>query len=323
MTHDALSDLVRAGCKSALSAEANLARVRMAARRLGCEPAGLYADPAAVVAWVEGGRLPDGRADRRWAMKSEASQKNVYSSLLKVASCVGGVLLDVPDEARRLFSERMTALAAGFEKARLENALTEREAVAMLPWTALREAYASRRGALASASDRLLLDLYLMCPDENPPKRLDYGALQLVPEGGEAPETGNCLFSCLPDGCTLLLRDYKTAASYGAFEQRLPDALAAEVLAFVRAAGPDRRYLFEAEGGGPVSDNTLGRRLSTAVRRLSGVPMGASNLRKAYVSHLLNTRDISQARLHETARLMMHSPVVQQDYRRVIGGDGS
>ena len=40
--------------------------------------------------------------------------------------------------------------------------------------------------------------------------------------------------------CTLLLRDYKTAASYGAFEQRLPDALAAEVLAFVRAAGPDR-----------------------------------------------------------------------------------
>jgi hypothetical protein len=61
----------------------------------------------------------------------------------------------------------------------------------------------------------------------------------------------------------------------------------------------------------------MGRRLEATLRRLTGVPVGASNLRKAYLSHLLNTPDVSQRRLRDAARLMMHGTDVQMGYRRV------
>jgi hypothetical protein len=148
------------------------------------------------------------------------------------------------------------------------------------------------------------------------------------------------------DFAELHLRDYKTARHYREFVQVLPPSLAtrvvrnldaeaeAEIEAEMRARGeelgPDRpssaqvrarwrAYLFQARHGapGPVADNTFGRQVSTAFRRLTGVPIGASNLRKSFITHLLAQPDVSQARLAEVARRMLHSEEMQRGYRRV------
>jgi hypothetical protein len=120
----------------------------------------------------------------------------------------------------------------------------------------------------------------------------------------------------------LHLRSYKTAKHYDEFVQELPPALAEAVAANVEAeaaGGAWRKYLFQSKTGRarPLTDNTFGRRVTAAFQRLTGVPIGASNLRKAFVSHLLNTPDLSQEQLGLVARRMMHSENTQRDYRRV------
>lgn len=119
----------------------------------------------------------------------------------------------------------------------------------------------------------------------------------------------------------LTLRDYKTAKHHGTFVQTLPPPLLAAARAAL-APHPAQRFLFQTPDGRPVPDNTMGRRLSAAMKRLTGVPVGASNLRKAYLSHLLDTPGLSRGRLAEAARLMMHAEGAQQfGYRRVDLGD--
>ena len=356
LTARRLAALLDADCPSPRSAAANLGRLRLLGRAMGAPrheidhtPADLlpllFLRPEPLAAWIDRGVPPAGAPPlgyERHALKSDASKKNMYSSLLTAASLPAIEHL-VPPATRAAYSARLCALADSHEAAAADSLLTDREARSILPWGALVAAHARGRADLPPA-DRLLADLYLLCPDANPPKRLDYGAVLLLgggaaPDGyDQAPQQGvagggtplryehassqGVGGGSMPPRNTLdlatgalTLRDYKTAKHHGAFLQTLPPPL----LAAVRAAiAPGQRYLFQGPDGRPVPDNTMGRRLAAAMRRLTGVPVGASNLRKAYLSHLLDTPGLSRARLAEAARLMMHREGAQQfGYRRV------
>lgn len=357
-----VSSALAAECPSPRSASAYLSRLRQVVRALGrfsyadeveaADALLVFERPAEAAAWIERGVLrepgilfglagPREVRDPRHGMKSDASKRGYFSTLLKVLSlrpvaaelarrsavrgANGGVSAEAIEAARALFAERLGALTDSWRAAADSSEVSERESRSILPWSELVSAHAAKRGELG-AEDRLVADLYLLCPDENPPKRLDYGEVRLLrgdktcagAEGAEGRSDGNTLRLC--DG-VLTLREYKTSCHYGVFVQRLPERLLAEVRAFVAdcaGRGAERRYLLEAGGGGPLSPSALGARVSAVMRRLSGVAVGASNLRKAYLTQLMNTPNLSLRRQKEAARLMMHGfGAQQQGYRRV------
>jgi hypothetical protein len=278
--------------------------------------------------------LPSGLPDPEYAMNGDGTRLSMYVTLVMMCNpgkCCAAVAGAVPEAARAFFVARMVALSSSEEARRRENQLSDRERGSILPWDAIQERYRRRRGLLAPR-DRLVADLYLMCPQENPPKRVDYGAVRLVwssggPESCEPPAEGDYLVLSPSSGRGFLrLRSYKTHSTYGDFEQELPRELAAEVLrglpaepvcwrAYLLQGGADAKYA--SPGGIPMSESALKTRVTAAMISLTRVAIGVSNLRKSFVSHLLNVPDMSEARLHEIARLMMHSLDMQRGYRRV------
>jgi hypothetical protein len=307
----------------------------------------------AVAAWIEDGTLPSGGKDPYYRLNSAASRKNMYSTLVMLSDaskCCGAFAATVPGDARDAFRARLKELADEVASGVRRNQLSEREAKTILPWECIAEKYAAGRDDLAEADDRLLVDFWLMDPMEFPPKRLDVGACRVVrsvsrtlgrpPVPKEAAEPGWARQDFLlvreagrgpsptPAFSELHLRSYKTSKTYSEFVQVLPQALTDAIVANLNAEsrgsarGPARLwrpYLFQTRKGtpGPMTENALGQQLRTAMGRLTGVPIGASNLRKAFISHLLNVPDLSRERLAEVARRMMHSEDTQRDYRRV------
>jgi hypothetical protein len=307
----------------------------------------------AVAAWIEDGTLPSGGKDPYYRLNSAASRKNMYSTLVMLSDaskCCGAFAATVPGDARDAFRARLKELADEVASGVRRNQLSEREAKTILPWECIAEKYAAGRDDLAEADDRLLVDFWLMDPMEFPPKRLDVGACRVVRSVSrtlgrphvpkEAAEPGWARQDFLlvreagrgpsptPAFSELHLRSYKTSKTYSEFVQVLPQALTDAIVANLNAEsrgsarGPARLwrpYLFQTRKGtpGPMTENALGQQLRTAMGRLTGVPIGASNLRKAFISHLLNVPDLSRERLAEVARRMMHSEDTQRDYRRV------
>jgi hypothetical protein len=195
----------------------------------------------------------------------------------------------------------------------------ERELARLADWGSIQRDYASRRDALP-ARERLLADLFLMHP-LNPPKRLDYGRVRLFrgspPSPSAAARYPNYAVVRGAERVTLVLREYKTSAAFGRFEQELPAPLARAVWESLR--GDDREWLLQAPEGGPLGDNRLGKMLSRAMRRLTGMAVGASNLRKSFVTQL-RAGGASEAEMQRAADLMLHSTAMQRTYeRRNIG----
>jgi hypothetical protein len=260
--------------------------------------------------------------------------------LNKSAKACAAFAAGVPDAARDFFRARLKALSEEVRTAVRKNELTDRESRSILPWETVMAKYKENRDTLKD-EDRLIVDFWLVDPMEFPPKRLDVGNCLIVSGAAGAsavPATQDYLLVKRRQGFSELhLRNYKTSKHYGEFVQALPPALTAAIIADLdadaelrrpeakakqakaKARAPWRRHLFQSRQGrgGPVADNTFGRQVATAFERLTGVPIGASNLRKSFVSFLLNIPDISQERLGIIAHKMQHSEDIQRLYRRV------
>lgn len=298
-----------------------------------------------VAAWIDEGRLPNGRRDPDYEVRAVSSRKNFYSTLVMVADpakACAAFATGVPDAARDFFRARLKALSEEVRTAVRKNELTDRESRSILPWETVMAKYKENRDNLKD-EDRLIVDFWLVDPMEFPPKRLDVGNCLIVSGAAGAravPATQDYLLVRRRQGFSELhLRNYKTSKHYGEFVQALPPALTAAIIADLdadaelrqpeakakqanakaKARAPWRRHLFQSRQGrgGPVADNTFGRQVATAFERLTGVPIGASNLRKSFVSFLLNIPDISQERLGIIAHKMQHSEDIQRLYRRV------
>ena len=339
------ADRLRAAQRGNASAKANIGRVRVLLDRLYGAPdqadvLRLYQPGAGggldAENWIERGELPGGGADPRYDVKAASSRKNFYTTLVMLADpdkACAEMARRVPEETRRRYRERLNQLAEEVRAKDRRNELSDREKRSILPWGTIMRLYAEKADEL-KPDDRLIVDFWLVDPMQFPPKRLDFGDCAIVQGSKPPPAAGNYL-RVRPGGAApsaeLHLRDYKTARHYSEFVQELPPALARRVVdnldadAAERGAAPKaaraswRKYLFQSRHGapGPVADNTFGRQVSSAFRRLTGVAIGASNLRKSFITHLLTRSDKSQAELGEIARRMLHSEEMQRLYRRV------
>jgi hypothetical protein len=129
----------------------------------------------------------------------------------------------------------------------------------------------------------------------------------------------------------LHIRQYKTQKAYGEHVRKLPKRLVDAILKNLDAGGkPWRKWLFQSRNGAPrpLLDNTFSQQIDTAFQRLTGVPIGASNLRKSFISWL-KTSEMSVEELEDIALKMMHSLDQQAKYKRIdikrtldmLGGD--
>lgn len=312
------------------TARSNASRLGLMAGRLGFEDdvLRLFTEGGGAVAeaWVERGELPGGGRDPEHRGYSDASRKNMYSTLSMLANpakCCAELAAAVPEAARARFRARLEE-ATGAVRGRVKkNLLSEREMRSILPWGTIMERYAKRRSELQDPQDRLIVDWWLACPMEFPPKRRDFGRVRVMrapPRLG--PEAGDRLVLPARGPGRLRLSGFKTDNGQG-FETDLPaplDRIVREDLDQDAGRGRWRRYLFHARKGDrsrPLNDAAFGLQVATAFERLTGVPVGISNLRKSFVTHLLSLPDKSDEELEEVAARMMHSRATQMGYRRV------
>jgi hypothetical protein len=316
------------------SARTNLARASLMMRRIGIDDAReLFRRHADVVAWVDGGLLPGGREDPEYSFRSTATRKNQYSTLVMLATrgkCAEELARQVDSADAAVFARRLAELSDTVREESERSQLSARESGAILPWPEIERAYESRRPEIGADSEvGLLLDWLLADPRGFPPKRLDFGAVLLVrtrdrgdAAAARAPVSRDFLaiHPSLPTS-ELHLRSYKTHVHYGEFVQTVPPAVTAAVVRFMSARGW-RRWLFCTSDGRTLSPGALGHRISSAMRQLTGVPIGASNLRKSFVTSALTDPRISAGELRTLAEKMMHSTAVQARYRRIGLGVG-
>lgn len=317
-----LGALLFPGCRTleqveeAVRAEENATarNIWTCARRLmeeiGCDDVlDLYRRHREVVAWIESDDAPP----------AAASKMTFYSALSALANPdkMRAVAAHVPACARKRYLCRASALGRVVREEQSKNKLDRRERASILPWPDIVSAYRRHRGRL-NESQQVIAALYLAGGD-NPagaPRRLDYNAIRVF-EGaaprGVSPDL-NYIIVRSPTDVSLVLQEFKTRKYYGTYKARLPAAVSRVIHDSLRRRPRD--WLIHDSGGAPLTPSSFGRRVAGTLRRLTGRPIGASNLRKSFITWLYSRSDVPRHRLEEYANAMNHSPAEQRTYRR-------
>jgi integrase len=296
-------------------ADATTRNTYVAIRRLAIETGSeddvgkLYRDWKGVVAWVNGKDSPP----------SPASKLCYYSALSAAARLVPAVSASAA--SKKMFRAEAAALSKRIRDERAGSLLDEREKLAIMPWPNILAAYDKGRGKL-SDTDGLVAALYLAGGDDpaGAPRRLDYNAVRVFI--GKAPlpipEGMNYVVVRSSTRVDLVLQEFKTSKHYGPYSVALPASVSRVIHRSVELRPRD--WLVHDDAGRPLTASAFGRRVARVMKRLTGKPIGASNLRKSFVSWLFSRGDLSPERFAEYARAMNHSTSEQQAYcRRNIG----
>ena len=284
------------------------------ARRLmevmGCDDVlDLYRRHREVAAWIDGADAPP----------AAASKMTFYSALASLANPakMRAVAAHVPATARRRYLDRASALGKQVREEQAKNRLDPRERAAILPWPDIIAAYRRNRGRL-NDSQEVIAALYLAGGD-NPagaPRRLDYNAVRVF-HGRPPPKVRgdlNYIVVRSPTNVDLVLQEFKTRKYYGPYNARLPVGVSRVLHASLQRR--PREWLVHDSAGGPLTPSSFGRRVAGTLKRLTGRPIGASNLRKSFITWLYSREDVPRNRLEEYAKAMNHSPAEQRIYRR-------
>lgn len=191
---------------------------------------------------------------------------------------------------------------------------SEKERQNWVPWPDVlakeRELAATEYGS----TNHLLLAMYCLIE----PLRQDYGAVRILVDKRPAPyATGNYLvISHDATQGTLILNDYKTAKSYGAFERALP----ANLMGVIRQSlvKHPRAYLFVDDSGDAyASKNSYSKFSNRILRKLFGKSFTVSMMRHSHISNI-DFNASTPGQLMQTSRNMTHSLAMQQMYRRKV-----
>lgn len=269
----------------------------------------LYKDWKGVVAWINGPSAPP----------SPASKLCYYSALSAAARAVPSVSASATSKKR--FRAEAAALGKQIRAERSESRLDDRERAAILPWTDILAAYEKAAGSLGDA-DGVIAALYLAGGDDpaGAPRRLDYNAVRVYMDKAPKSVPSDLNYIVVRPGARveLVLQEFKTSKHYGTYSARLPAKVSRVVQRSLEKR--PREWLIHDASGNPLTPSGFGHRLAATMKRLTGKAIGASNLRKSFVTWLFSKRDLSPARFREYARAMNHSSLEQQMYcRRNIG----
>jgi integrase len=150
--------------------------------------------------------------------------------------------------------------------------------------------------------ERLLLSFYTLVEAN----RADYFATELIQTGQESTEENYII-----DHTTLIIRDFKTKATYKKIENTLSEEVQEELRESLKKK--PRRYLFTREDNTPYPNrkqfsNWACRTLTTALKH----PMTLTALRHLYIGHHIQNKTPKE--LTEMAKKMGHTRSMQRAY---------
>ena len=270
---------------------------------------GLYRRPERVIAWLEGSEAPP----------AAASKLSFYSALATLSNPdkAPSVARHVPGRARRRFAAQAAVHGREVRAQQASNRLDARERAVIMRWPDIVACYRKRRHLL-NDSQAVIAALYLAGGD-NPagaPRRLDYNAVRVF--HGKAPPVAppdlNYITVRSPTNVDLVLQEFKTRRYYGPYNVTLPAAVSRVIHASL--ARSPREWLVHDAQGRPLTPSSFGKRVAATMRRLTGRAIGASNLRKSFITWLYSRDDIPRHRMDQYAKAMNHSPAEQKLYCR-------
>lgn len=184
-------------------------------------------------------------------------------------------------------------------------------------WVSWPQVLAKERELAATeygSTNHLLLAMYCLIE----PLRQDYGAIRILVDKRPAPYSKSNYLVISPDASTgtLILNEYKTAKSYGAFERALPSNL----MGIIRQSllKQPRAYLFVDESGDAYSSkNSYAKFSNRVLRKLFGKSFTVSMMRHSHISNI-DFNASTPGQLMQTSRNMTHSLAMQQMYRRKV-----
>lgn len=184
-------------------------------------------------------------------------------------------------------------------------------------WVTWPEVLAKERELAATeygSTNHLLLAMYCLIE----PLRQDYGAVRILVDKRPAPYSKSNYLIISPDASTgtLILNEYKTAKSYGAFERALPPNL----MKIIRQSllKQPRAYLFVDESGDAyASKNSYAKFSNRVLRKLFGKSFTVSMMRHSHISNI-DFNASTPGQLMQTSKNMTHSLAMQQMYRRKV-----
>ena len=251
---------------------------------------------ARVIAWIEG--LP----------KALNTKKIYYISLVSTLKRMADPSYE---KALAAYKGKQDAYNASVKEQMERQEMSVREEENFLSWPdvlKVREAARLDAKDLMTFQDYVLVCLYTYLP----PVRLDYSPMAVVTEDPQA-KTGNYLL-VLPTGLSFIMNEYKTAKRYGQKRTAVPKDLE-RILREWLDINPSGWLLCDRDGD-PLTEKTLGTRLSAIFKKYSGKSVSVNLLRHSFVSWLRrNEKPLLKNK--EIAGLMGHSLEMNMLYRRI------
>jgi hypothetical protein len=170
------------------------------------------------------------------------------------------------------------------------------------------------------ADNRMSQDIVLLAVYAHlPPKRADLGKVRIVQRQEDiASDENGVVIPEQGDKGMLILNEYKTAKTYGRFEEVLSEELTLIIKASL-AAHP-RSFLFVGPRDKPLSDSNYSTRVGNVMDRHMDKRLTVNDLRHMYVTQMehMHVQTMTLARRAEIAHSMMHKSGVHMDYVRVM-----
>jgi integrase len=216
-----------------------------------------------------------------------------------------------PEEAIAAYRVKMDELNKKSKEQQMAQKLSPAEEGKFVQWPDIMKCFNDKiRPAVKDVTtfqEYLIAALYCLTP----PVRLDYANMRIVTKKPEKPE-GNYLV--MDDKPYFLFTQYKTAAKYGEQVNPVPQKLLTIIYEWL--AMVDSEWLLINSKGQPMTEWQLGQTIIKVFEKHLGKPVGASMLRHSYVSHV-RENELSIKKSNNLASAMMHSPHMNQTYRRL------
>lgn len=252
-------------------------------------------DPKNVIGWI---------ASSKYAMNTKKLFYIAIVATLKKTTVQ-------PVEVIAAYRVEMDALNKKSKEEQLAQKLSPAEEGKFVPWPeimkCLNDKIRTSVKDVASFQEYLIASLYCLTP----PVRLDYANMQIVTKKPEKPE-GNYLV--MDEHPHFLFTQYKTASKYGDQVNPIPQKLLTIIYEWLAIV--DSNWLLINSKGQPMTEWQLGQTIIKVFEKHLGKPVGASMLRHSYTSHV-RKGELSLKKSKDLAAAMMHSPHMNQTYRRL------
>jgi len=238
--------------------------------------------------------------------KTDTSLKSRYSIVLSLFRYVPKLKEQLESANKQWFEAFSNADQVVIDRYK-KNEPTDRQQKGYVEYSKIIE----KRDTLQKGSvERLLLGMYTYIY----PLRSDFNAVRLYKVVPSKPAAN--YIHMAKNSCKLVLTEYKTASTHGAFEKILPSALCEEIALSLEKRPRD--YLFVKPDGYEFDiARSFNKYANRILAKLFGVPLTISLIRHSFIMTLdFNTLTIAEK--ERIASEMRHTIKIQDQYRLIF-----